>query len=164
MPGIPDDHLVLVLYGDVPLIGRATLAALLALAGPQRLALLTVRLEDPTGYGRIVRNARGQVQKIVEETDATPRQRTIRECNTGVLAAPAHLLRGWLARLTTDNSQGEYYLTDVIALAVRDRVAVRPLRHRERRPRCSASTTRRSWRSSRRSAARARRASCWPRA
>lgn len=127
LPGIPDDNLVLVLYGDVPLIGRATLAALLALAGPRRLALLTARLENPEGYGRIVRNARGLVQKIVEEADATPRQRAIHECNTGVLAAPAHLLRGWLARLTTDNARGEYYLTDVIALAVRDRVAVRPL-------------------------------------
>ena len=127
LPGIPDDHMVLVLYGDVPLIGRATLAALLAAAGPRRLALLTARLEDPEGYGRIVRNGRGRVQKIVEEADATPRQRTLRECNTGVLAAPAHLLRGWLARLTTDNARGEYYLTDVIALAVRDRVKVRPL-------------------------------------
>ncbi|HYM26967.1 MAG TPA: bifunctional UDP-N-acetylglucosamine diphosphorylase/glucosamine-1-phosphate N-acetyltransferase GlmU, partial [Steroidobacteraceae bacterium] len=127
LPGIADDNLVLVLYGDVPLIGRATLAALLAAAGPRRLALLTARLENPQGYGRIVRNARGLVQKIVEEADATPRQRAIHECNTGVLAAPAHLLRGWLARLTTDNARGEYYLTDVIALAVRDRVEVRPL-------------------------------------
>jgi len=127
LPGIPGDNLVLVLYGDVPLIGRATLAALLAAAGPRRLALLTARLDNPEGYGRIVRNGRGLVQKIVEEADATPRQRTIRECNTGVLAAPAHLLRGWLARLTTDNARGEYYLTDVIALAVRDRVEVRPL-------------------------------------
>jgi bifunctional UDP-N-acetylglucosamine pyrophosphorylase / glucosamine-1-phosphate N-acetyltransferase len=131
MQHIPDGHVVLVLYGDVPLIGRTTLAELLAAAGPRRLALLTVRLEDPQGYGRIVRGGGGLVQKIVEQKDATRRELAIRECNTGVLACPARLLKGWLARLRADNSQGEYYLTDVIAMAVREKVAVSPLIARE---------------------------------
>jgi len=127
MQHIPDQHLVLVLYGDVPLIGRAQLAELVALAGPRRLALLTMKADDPQGYGRIVRSARGLVQRIVEQQDATPAQRAIHECNTGVLACPAQLLRGWLARLKPDNSAAEYYLTDVIAMAVRNKLAVRPL-------------------------------------
>jgi bifunctional UDP-N-acetylglucosamine pyrophosphorylase/glucosamine-1-phosphate N-acetyltransferase len=127
MPHIPDTHLVLVLYGDVPLITRATLEELLKLAGPKCLSLLTVTLAEPSGYGRILRNARARVQKVVEERDATPRERRIRECNTGVLAAPARLLRNWLKRLKNDNSQREYYLTDVIAMAVKDKIAVAPL-------------------------------------
>jgi len=127
MQHIPDGHLVLVLYGDVPLIGRAQLAELVALAGPRQLALLTMKADDPQGYGRIVRSARGLVQRIVEQQDATPAQRAIHECNTGVLACPAQLLRGWLARLKPDNSAAEYYLTDVIAMAVRHKIAVRPL-------------------------------------
>jgi bifunctional UDP-N-acetylglucosamine pyrophosphorylase / glucosamine-1-phosphate N-acetyltransferase len=127
MAHIPDGHLVLMLYGDVPLIRAGTLAALLALARADQVALLTMRSEDPEGYGRIVRNARGLVQRIVEQRDATARQLAIRECNTGVLAAPARRLRGWLAHLKADNSQGEYYLTDVIAMAVKERIAVRPL-------------------------------------
>src|SRR2546423_7173716 len=127
MQHIPDGHLVLVLYGDVPLISRAQLAELVALAGPRRLALLTMKADDPQGYGRIVRGARGLVQRIVEHQDATPAQRAIHECNTGVLVSPAQLLRGWLARLKPDNSAAEYYLTDVIAMAVRQKIAVRPL-------------------------------------
>jgi bifunctional UDP-N-acetylglucosamine pyrophosphorylase / glucosamine-1-phosphate N-acetyltransferase len=128
MATIPDAHRVLVLYGDVPLLEPATLTALLGRAAAPHLALLTVELADPSGYGRIVRNARGQVQRNVEEKDASGAQRAIRECNTGVLAAPAWLLRGWLARLKPDNAQGEYYLTDVIALAVKDRVPIEALR------------------------------------
>jgi bifunctional UDP-N-acetylglucosamine pyrophosphorylase / glucosamine-1-phosphate N-acetyltransferase len=127
MPQIPDTHLVLVLYGDVPLISRATLEKLLSLAGPKQLALLTAKLADPEGYGRIVRAASGLVQRIVEEKDATQRQLAIHECNTGVLVCPARLLRGWLGRLRTNNAQREYYLTDVIAMAVRDKVAVRAI-------------------------------------
>ena len=127
MQHIPDGHLVLVLYGDVPLIGRAQLAELVGLAGPRRLSLLTMRVEDPAGYGRIVRSAKGLVQRIVEEPDATRAQLAIHECNTGVLACPAQLLRGWLGRVKPDNSAGEYYLTDVIALAVGQKIAVRPL-------------------------------------
>jgi bifunctional UDP-N-acetylglucosamine pyrophosphorylase/glucosamine-1-phosphate N-acetyltransferase len=127
MPIVADDDLLLVLYGDVPLVQRDTLARLIALAGPRRLALLTVELQDPQGYGRVVRDARGQVRRIVEQRDASPRELRLRECNTGVLVAPARLLRGWLKQLRNDNAQGEYYLTDVIALAVRDKVQVAPL-------------------------------------
>jgi bifunctional UDP-N-acetylglucosamine pyrophosphorylase / glucosamine-1-phosphate N-acetyltransferase len=127
MPQVPDDHRVLVLYGDVPLIGRATLLQLLELAGADELSLLTARFDEPDGYGRVVRSTRGLVQKIIEQKDATARERTIRECNTGVLVSPARRLRSWLARLTTANSQGEYYLTDVIALAVKEKVPVRAL-------------------------------------
>jgi bifunctional UDP-N-acetylglucosamine pyrophosphorylase/glucosamine-1-phosphate N-acetyltransferase len=126
LPHIADEQTVLVLYGDVPLIRAQTLAELVALSGPKSLALLTVRLEDPAGYGRIVR-ARGQVQRIVEEQDATRRELGLHECNTGVLACPARLLRRWLARVKPHNAQGEYYLTDIIAMAVKDRVAVVPL-------------------------------------
>lgn len=127
MPNVPDDALVLVLYGDVPLIGRATLTELASLAGPRQVGLLTMMLEDPTGYGRVVRNAGGQVRRIVEQKDASKKALRLRECNTGVLAAPARPLRKWLRSLRRNNSQGEYYLTDVIAMAVKDRIAVRPL-------------------------------------
>jgi len=127
MPQIPDDHRVLVLYGDVPLISRDTLLQLVALAGSDGVSLLTAAFAEPAGYGRIVRNARGLVQKIVEHKDATARQLAIRECNTGVLVSPARRLRGWLAQLTRANSQGEYYLTDVIASAVKEKVPVRAL-------------------------------------
>jgi bifunctional UDP-N-acetylglucosamine pyrophosphorylase / glucosamine-1-phosphate N-acetyltransferase len=127
MPQIPDDHTVLVLYGDAPLIRRATLLELLGRAPRAEVSLLTIRTDDPAGYGRIVRDRRGRVRRIVEENDASRAQLAIRECNTGVLAAPARLLRGWLARLSPNNSQGEYYLTDVIALAVRERTPVRPV-------------------------------------
>jgi len=124
MPGVPDGHTVLVLYGDVPLIRAATLADLVARAGPDSLALLSARLADPSGYGRVVRDAAGRVVRIVEERDASGAERAIAEINTGVLAAPAGRLRGWLAALRADNAQGEYYLTDCIGAAVRDGCAV----------------------------------------
>jgi bifunctional UDP-N-acetylglucosamine pyrophosphorylase/glucosamine-1-phosphate N-acetyltransferase len=127
MPSVPNDHLVLVLYGDVPLISRATLTELLSLAGSQQTALLTVELDDPTGYGRIIRGKRDQVRRIVEQKDASRKELKIRECNTGVLAAPARLLKKWLKALRNDNSQGEYYLTDVIATAAEEKVTVNPL-------------------------------------
>ncbi|HXB17837.1 MAG TPA: bifunctional UDP-N-acetylglucosamine diphosphorylase/glucosamine-1-phosphate N-acetyltransferase GlmU [Steroidobacteraceae bacterium] len=127
MPHIPDGHTVLVLYGDVPLIRRATLLELLAGSASTAVGLLTMRTDDPAGYGRIVRARGGVVRRIVEEKDASRAELAIRECNTGVLSAPARLLRRWLARLKPDNSQGEYYLTDIIELAVRDRVPVRPV-------------------------------------
>ncbi len=126
-PQIPDDHVVLVLYGDVPLIGPRTLAELLSLNGPKQLSLLTMILDDPSGYGRIVRNSRGQVRKIVEQKDASRKELKTQECNTGVLAAPAKLLKKWLKALKNDNVQGEYYLTDVISMAVAEKVAVNPL-------------------------------------
>jgi bifunctional UDP-N-acetylglucosamine pyrophosphorylase / glucosamine-1-phosphate N-acetyltransferase len=126
-PHLTADQRVLVLYGDVPLTRPETLRALLELAGPEALALLTVMLDDPTGYGRIVRDARGRVRRIVEQRDAGKRELAIRECNTGVMALPAGPLRRWLARLRSDNAQGEYYLTDVIAMAVADGFAVEPL-------------------------------------
>jgi len=126
-PNVPDDHIVLVLYGDVPLITHSTLAQLLTLCGPKQIGLLTMIVDDPTGYGRVVRGGRDRVQKIVEQKDASKKQLQIRECNTGVLAASAKLLKKWLKKLKNNNSQGEYYLTDVIAMAVADKVTVNPL-------------------------------------
>ncbi len=126
LPLLGDGGVVLVLYGDVPLIRAETLQPLVAAARQDRLALLTVELADPTGYGRIVRDDREQVQRIVEEKDATPSERCLCEVNTGILAVSAARLRGWVAELNNDNAQGEYYLTDVIALAVRDGVPVEP--------------------------------------
>ena len=127
MPGVPDGALVLVLYGDVPLIRTDTLRALLKLAGPDSMGLVTARLADPTGYGRIVRSARGQVLRIVEQRDASARELRLREVNTGVLAVDGRRLKGWLARLKTNNAAREYYLTDVIAMAVKDKLKVIPL-------------------------------------
>ena len=127
LPGLKDGNLVLVLYGDVPLIRRETLTQLVALAGPKALALLTMRLDDATGYGRIVRDARGQVRRIVEQKDASKKELKISEGNTGVMAVPAKLLKKWLSKLKNDNAQGEYYLTDIIAMAVRDKIKVNPL-------------------------------------
>src|ERR1044072_2053092 len=127
MPNVANDVLVLVLYGDVPLVDPQTLRTLLAMAGPRSLALLSVTLEDPTGYGRIGANARGAVQKIVEQKAASRAQLKIREGNSSILTAPAKLLRGWLAKLRNSNAQGEYYLTDVIAMAVREKIKVAPL-------------------------------------
>ena len=124
MPRIADDALVLVLYGDVPLTVPHTLRTLVSRAGTDRLALLTVALDDPTGYGRIVRAADGRVVRIIEHKDATDEQRRIREINTGILAVPAAPLRRWLQALGNDNSQGEYYLTDIIEMAVADGVEV----------------------------------------
>ena len=127
IPKVPDDHVVLVLYGDVPLLSGQTLGQLAALAGPRQVALLTMTPDSPTGYGRIVRSRDGRVERIVEQKDASEEERGIRECNTGVLAAPAGLLKRWLEGLKAENSQREYYLTDVIAMAVKDGVAVNPL-------------------------------------
>ncbi len=124
MPGIADNSLVLILYGDVPLISEATLTELLEKADSGSLALLSVMLADPTGYGRIIRNDQGQVRKIVEQEEANETELTVCEVNTGILACPARHLRNWLEKLGNDNSQGEYYLTDVIAMAVADRYPV----------------------------------------
>ena len=130
VPLLPDDGTVLVLSGDVPLIGEETLRALIAASAGQRLALLTIEFDDPTGYGRIVRmegqggQGAGEVTAIVEQKDATEAQRQIREIYSGVMAVPAGLLKGWLARLDNRNAQGEYYLTDVVKLAAADGVPV----------------------------------------
>ncbi|MDM8547161.1 bifunctional UDP-N-acetylglucosamine diphosphorylase/glucosamine-1-phosphate N-acetyltransferase GlmU [Candidatus Venteria ishoeyi] len=119
MPSIPDDHQVLVLYGDVPLTRMETLQAMTTEAG-QNLSLLTVMLDDPSGYGRIVRNQQQQVQAIVEQKDADTQTLKIKEANTGMLRAPAQQLRQWLQQLENNNAQQEYYLTDIIAMAVAD--------------------------------------------
>ena len=115
---------VLILYGDVPLIEVATLERLLHKVGAQQIALLTVNLDDPTGYGRIVRDDQGLVQAIVEHKDASADQKLITEGNTGILAVPGERLGDWLGRLSNSNAQGEYYLTDVIAMAVADGLVV----------------------------------------
>jgi bifunctional UDP-N-acetylglucosamine pyrophosphorylase / glucosamine-1-phosphate N-acetyltransferase len=113
-----DDATVLILNGDVPLIRESTAAALAAACGGQQLALLTIELPDPTGYGRIVRLADGSVRAIVEHKDATEVQRGIREIYTGIMAAPAAALKRWVMALNNDNAQREYYLTDIVAMAV----------------------------------------------
>ena len=115
LPGIPDDARVLVLYGDVPLITAATLRRLLA--EERALVVLAAELADPTGYGRVIRDASGHVERIVEHKDADQDQRRIGLVNTGVIACDAGRLRGWLSALRNDNAQGEYYLTDVFAQA-----------------------------------------------
>ncbi|MBB5192019.1 bifunctional UDP-N-acetylglucosamine pyrophosphorylase/glucosamine-1-phosphate N-acetyltransferase [Silvimonas terrae] len=123
LPYLKSD-VTLMLYGDVPLTRAETLKALLAAAEGGKLGILTVTLANPTGYGRIVRNDAGAVQSIVEQKDASPAQAAICEINTGILALPTARLAQWLAELKNDNAQGEYYATDLIALAVRDGVAV----------------------------------------
>jgi len=122
LPCLSDHGLTLVLYGDVPLIRHTTLRQLLS--SPEALSLLTVHLDHPAGYGRIVRDGAGNVKSIVEEKDATSVQREIREVNTGILAAPTQLLRNWLAKLQNNNSQREFYLTDIVAMAVAQGVPV----------------------------------------
>ncbi len=121
LPGIPDAARVLVLYGDVPLIRTATLQALLGAPGP--LALLATEPANPTGYGRILRDATGRAAGVVEERDADAAHRAIRCVNTGFLAADAGRLRDWLGRIGCDNAQHEYYLTGVFALAASDAAA-----------------------------------------
>ncbi len=124
LPQLAADGVVLVLYGDVPLISPATLRALVQAAAPGKLALLTQVLQEPGGYGRIVRDRDGRVARIVEEKDASAEERAIAEVNTGIMAIPGARLRAWLERLRSDNAQGEYYLTDVVAAAVADGVAI----------------------------------------
>ena len=121
MPDVPDDVRVLVLYGDVPLITAASLQRLLD--APGRLAVLAAELDDPAGYGRIVRDPEGRVAAIVEHKDADDEQRRIRLINTGVIAADSTALKMWLEHLRNDNAQGEYYLTDVFAAAAQEYAA-----------------------------------------
>lgn len=117
------DDVTIILYGDVPLVQTSSLRALIDARG-QGVAVLTELLSDPTGYGRIVRDKQGKVCAIVEHKDATPEQRAINEVNTGILAAPTAQLKTWLGKLTNANAQGEYYLTDIIGLAVAADIAV----------------------------------------
>ena len=124
MPGIPDDATVLVLNGDVPFISADTLRKAVFAVASGGLVVVTAEMEDPAGYGRILRDEAGQVVRIVEERDADDRQREVREIYGGMLAAPARRLRGWLSRLDNDNLQGEYYLTEVVSLAVEDSLDV----------------------------------------
>ncbi len=123
MQETPDANRVLVLFGDVPLLLPATCKRLIDETPPTDLAVLTVDMNDPTGYGRVIRES-GNVSCIVEEKDAGPDEKVVREINTGVMVCPADRLRAWLGNLGNDNAQGEYYLTDVIAMAVNDGVTV----------------------------------------
>jgi len=122
-PVLNDDEPTLVLYGDVPLTSIGTLKSLAATAGKDKLAVLTIELDDPTGYGRIVREQQ-RIVRIVEQKDADDNERKIREVNTGILVAPTRKLKEWLSRLSNDNAQREYYLTDIIAQAVNDGIPV----------------------------------------
>ncbi len=123
MPDTPDENRVLILAGDVPLLTATTLRRLLEATPSDEMAVLTVDMDDPTGYGRIVRGARG-IEHIVEQKDASDEQQAIREINTGVILAPADRLKKWLGQLGNDNAQGEYYLTDIVGMAVADKVTV----------------------------------------
>lgn len=125
LPHLPQDGRTLVLYGDVPLIDHGNLQALLAAAG-DGVGILTDIMDNPTGYGRIIRDANNQVVQIVEEKDADAEQKAIREVNTGIFVLPNQHLANWLGALQSNNAQSEYYLTDVVALAVRDSVAITP--------------------------------------
>lgn len=122
LPLLDDNQPTLVLYGDVPLTSAATLQALVAEAGAQRLGVLTVEMPDPSGYGRIVRDAAGSIVRIVEQKDASEAEKAIREINTGIIVCPTGHLRKWLSTLRNDNAQGEYYLTDTVERAVAEGV------------------------------------------
>jgi len=118
VPFLDDAQPTLILYGDVPLTRLTTLQTLTAQISATHMALLTVELDDPTGYGRIVRDANNTVQQIVEHKDATPAQRMLCEINTGIMVVPTAHLKHWLSQLSNNNAQGEYYLTDIVASAV----------------------------------------------
>jgi bifunctional UDP-N-acetylglucosamine pyrophosphorylase/glucosamine-1-phosphate N-acetyltransferase len=124
MPEVPDSHRVLVLYGDVPLLRRETLQELARTSAGSGLGVLTATVANPTGYGRIVRGKHGKPKRIVEEADANPKERKIREINTGVVVADARRLKRWLKALKPRNAQGEYLLTDILALAVQERCGI----------------------------------------
>ncbi|HED39626.1 MAG TPA: UDP-N-acetylglucosamine diphosphorylase/glucosamine-1-phosphate N-acetyltransferase, partial [Chromatiales bacterium] len=125
VPHLVDNHTVLVLYGDVPLITKETLQRLIKQVSGTSMGLLTAELSNPFGYGRIVRDSDNAVQCITEEKDASAEVRKITEVNSGILAVQGEQLKGWLARLKNNNAQGEYYLTDIIAMAVSDGIEVK---------------------------------------
>ena len=124
LPHLDTESISLILYGDVPLTREETLREIVSLASGGGLAVLTVTLDDPTGYGRIVRGPDGKVQRIVEQKDASEAERKIREVNTGIMAMPTQHLSRWLAGLHNNNAQGEYYLTDILSMAVAQKVEV----------------------------------------
>ncbi len=124
LPQLDDTQPTLVLYGDVPLTTAATLKTLVAEAGSTRFGVLTVEMPDPTGYGRIVRDAAGSVVRIVEQKDASEAVRAIREINTGIIVCPTGHLRRWLSTLRNDNAQGEYYLTDTVERAASEGIDI----------------------------------------
>ncbi len=124
MPSIEDDALVLVLYGDVPLVRVDTLKSLVSAAVESGFGLLTAKLDDPTGYGRIIRDGDGVVKRIVEQKDGSPEELKTNEVNTGMLAVNSTKLRDWINALDSDNAQGEFYLTDIIAMAANDGVVI----------------------------------------
>ncbi|MEM1175929.1 MAG: bifunctional UDP-N-acetylglucosamine diphosphorylase/glucosamine-1-phosphate N-acetyltransferase GlmU [Pseudomonadota bacterium] len=130
IPDTPDDNLVLILAGDVPLLTAATLSSMIEQSELDGLSVLTVDMPDPGGYGRIIRSD-DVVTAIVEQKDASPEQLAIREINTGVMAASGRNLKRWLANLDNDNAQGEYYLTDIISMAVADGIAVKGIKSDE---------------------------------
>ena len=121
---VPDDGVTLVGLGDVPLVAADSLARLVAIAREGRVAILSARVRDPIGLGRVIRTPQGDVAAIVEERDAAPAQRSLNEINTGFIAAPTPLLKRWVEGLTPHNAQGEFYLTDIVAMAVADHVPV----------------------------------------
>ena len=124
IPKIPDSGKILILYGDVPLIRTSTLEAMLDNCSDSSMSLLTIELDDPQGYGRIVRDNAQKVISIVEHKDANDDQLTIHEINTGIMCVPAEKLSTWLSNLSNENAQGEYYLTDIIAMAVSDKIDI----------------------------------------
>jgi bifunctional UDP-N-acetylglucosamine pyrophosphorylase/glucosamine-1-phosphate N-acetyltransferase len=121
---VKEDDITLILYGDVPLLKKSTVQQMLANVSEKSLALLTVVLDKPKGYGRIVRSDDGAVTKIVEEKDATASEKQIREVNTGIMAVQGSQLKRWLSRLKNHNAQGEYYLTDIIEMAVAEQISI----------------------------------------
>ena len=130
MPETPEGNRVLILYGDVPLLTLATLQRLVDATANNDASVLTIEVDDPAGYGRIIRVA-GEVTASIEEKDATEDQRAVKEINTGVMMAPGRKLKDWLNAIDNDNAQGEYYLTDIVALAVEDGVTVNGVRANE---------------------------------
>lgn len=124
LPQLRDNATVLILYGDVPLTPTATLLELLDRVSEEAMSLLTVELDDPSGYGRIIRNAQGNARAIVEQKDANKDQLAISEINTGIMAVPSALLKEWLPKLSNDNAQGEYYLTDIVEMASENHIDI----------------------------------------
>ncbi len=130
-PNLEDHTTTLIVYGDVPLLQTETLEKLVDNVGSNTLSLLTVNMDNPTGYGRIIRNKNGAVTAITEEKDATDIERSIEEVNTGIMAVKTAHLKKWLAEITNENAQAEYYLTDIIALAARDSVSIKVTQPRD---------------------------------